>query len=234
MQSFHRAFLFLLSPRWRLVTEIETCCRSLPECVCRAAARLAPRWVLGGSRAWSQSNEAGGEGRAHVCEVGPRLRTSAEGRLGQEGRGAVHTQQENAFMAARPRERQVQEACAAEMRVIRGPDGPQDCCRSAHQLWLVCAISVKELGDWLHNLWLRSSCLQELMHSSLEALLFWRKIVCTGFPSTVGEGETAGVLTESPSGSVRGVSQGLRRQWHTSVIQFEAGVASYLSWTSEQ
>ena len=147
MQSFHRAFLFLLSPRWRLVTEIETCCRSLPECVCRAAARLAPRWVLGGSRAWSQSNEAGGEGRAHVCEVGPRLRTSAEGRLGQEGRGAVHTQQENAFMAARPRERQVQEACAAEMRVIRGPDGPQDCCRSAHQLWLVCAISVKELGD---------------------------------------------------------------------------------------
>ena len=50
------------------------------------------------------------------------------------------------------------------------------------------------------------------MHSSVEALLFWRKIVCTGFPSTVGEEETADVLTESPSGSVRGVSQGLRRQ----------------------
>lgn len=42
------------------------------------------------------------------------------------------------------------------------------------------------------------------MHSLVEALLLWRKIVCTGFPSAVEGGETAGVLTESPSVSVRG------------------------------
>lgn len=108
MHSFHRAFLFVLSPGWRLVGEIEARCRCLPECVCRAAARLAPRWVLGGSRAWSQSSEAGGEGRAHICTVSPRLRTSAQGHLGQEGRRAVLAQQEKkAFVAARPREHQV-------------------------------------------------------------------------------------------------------------------------------
>lgn len=48
------------------------------------------------------------------------------------------------------------------------------------------------------------------MHFSVEALLFWRKIVCTGFPSgvAVGGGETTGVLTESPLLSVR---EGLSR-----------------------
>lgn len=44
----------------------------------------------------------------------------------------------------------------------------------------------------------------------MEALLFWKEIVCTGFPSgvTVGGGETTGVLTESLLVSVR---EGLSR-----------------------
>lgn len=148
MHAFHRAFLFVLSPRWRLVGEIEAHCCCLPECVCRAAARLAPRWVLGGQRGLESEQRGGWAGPGTHLRGGSQAQDKRTGAFGAGGPRAVLAQQEKkAFAAARPRERRVREACAAEMRAIRGPDSPQDCCRSAHQLWVVCAVSVRELGD---------------------------------------------------------------------------------------
>ena len=128
----HRAF-----PWWQLINEIKKLAAVVSLWV-HLLCSCVPSSVLGaGEQQGFESEQRGGwgKGRAHIWVVGPRLRTSAQWRLGQEGWGAVLAQEEkNAFVSFSPREHQVREPCVAEIMVYSGtwrPSGLLSQCHTA-------------------------------------------------------------------------------------------------------
>lgn len=103
------------------------------ECVCCAAVCLALCWVLGSSRGLSQSSEAG-EGRAGHTS-GWWVPGSGQVHSGVWGRrvGGQFSHKRRRMHLCQP----VQGSTKYENPVwqrswfIPGPEGPQDCCRSA-------------------------------------------------------------------------------------------------------
>lgn len=96
------------------------------ECICCAAVCLAPCWVLASSRGLSQSSQAG-EGRAGHTSGWWGLRTSAPWRWGQ------FSHKRRSLHSCQPVRGNTKYENPVWQRswFIRGPEGPQDCCRSA-------------------------------------------------------------------------------------------------------